>query len=57
MSSSKVVELPLEEFEQLTKKLNAYKDEITDLKAVIKFQNEQVAEYNNKFSKDSIDGK
>lgn len=51
MSKSQIVEIPLKEFKKLIARVDYYKDQVKDLKDVIRFQNEQITKYNSQFGK------
>jgi hypothetical protein len=48
----KIVEIPLEEFKELTKALQECRKEKAELEKANKFLNEQVKEYNEIFAKE-----
>jgi len=51
--TTKTIEMPLCEFEELIKELQQCKKEKAELEKANKFLNEQIKEYNEKFAKDT----
>ena len=50
---SKTIELPIAEFNKLIKRIDWYKDRVSDLEKTVDYLNNEISTYNVKFAKES----